>query len=388
MTDSLDTLAIHGGLEPDPLTGAMLMPVHQSTTYRQSGIGMHRGFTYSRADNPTVAALERALGALEDALPAVAYSSGMAAVTGVLTSVLSAGDHVLCGDVVYGGTVRALREVYAKFGVETTFVDLTDLDAVRAALRPTTRVVVLETPANPTLQVVDIAEVAALARQAGALSVVDNTFLTPVLQRPLDLGADLSLTSTTKFIEGHNATLGGAVLTRDPDLRERLAFFRKTAGSIQTPWEAWLTLRGLKTLPLRLRASSARALLLARFLEAHPEVSRVLYPELDSHPQREVALRQQAGGGGILAFELRGGVEAARGFVASLRLVSLAENLGAVETLITHPATMTHADVPRDQRERTGLTDGLLRLSVGLEQPEDLIADLTQALESVEASYV
>ncbi len=378
-TSHYDTRVIHGGLEPDPLTGAILTPIHQSTTFVQDAVGSDRGYTYTRAGNPTVAALERNLGAVEATLPAVAFSTGMSALTALFLAVLQQGDHVVVSDVVYGGTVRALRQVLQPFGVTASFIDTADLEAVRAAITPDTRLILIETPANPTLKLTDIRAVADIAKAASILLAVDNTFLTPVLQQPFDLGADIVAYSTTKYIEGHNATVGGALLTRDEFLRERFAFIQKAIGVPQSPFESWLTLRGIKTLPLRIERHAANALEVATWLESHPGISHVLYPGLPSFPQYELACRQQRSGGGIIAFELAGGTTAALDFVQKIKLARLAENLGAVESLVTHPASMTHADVPRDQRERTGITDGLIRLSVGLESPVDLIADLDQA---------
>lgn len=378
----LSTKAVRAGRHPDPSTGAILTPITQSTTYVQQAVGVHHGHTYSRASNPTVSALEACLGALEDAPPSVCFSSGLAAETALFLALLRAGDHVVVSDVVYGGTVRVLRELFAGLGVESTFVDAGEPANVRRALRAATRLVFLESPGNPTLKLTDIAAVAAIAREADVPLAVDNTFLTPVLQRPLDLGATISLYSTTKYIEGHNATIGGAITTRDASLLERLRFVRKSVGSIQSPFEAWLTLQGLKTLPLRIRRHSDSALQIAEWLSSHPAVTRVLYPGLRSHPQHDLATRQHAENrhSGIVSFEVRGGVESGISVMNSVKLCSLAENLGAAETLITHPASMTHADVPREQRESIGLTDGLIRLSVGLESPADIIADLEQAL--------
>lgn len=377
---SFTTRAIHAGPGPDPLTGAVLTPVHQATTYRQDGIGQDRGYTYTRCGNPTVAALEQRLGQLEGAAPAIATSTGMAATTTLFLTTLQAGDRVVLGDVVYGGTTRVLQQVLANFGVQTTVVDTSDLDAVRDALGTPARLVFVESPANPTLKLTDLAAVGELAHAAGALYVVDNTFLTPALQDCFELGADVIVYSTTKHIEGHNSTVGGALLTRDHELAERLRFVRNTTGCSQAPWEAWLTLRGLKTLPLRIRQHSAHALEIAHWLEQQPEVAQVWYPGLPSHPQFELAQRQQQTGGGLLSFELVGGTEAAHRFLRALRLVSLAENLGAVESLVTHPATMTHGTVPEEDRLAAGITDGLIRLSVGLEDPADLRADLAKAL--------
>lgn len=387
MKQSIETLAIHAGYESDPVTGAILAPIHQSTTYVQSGLGEHRGYTYSRADNPTVYALERALGGLEDALPALCFSSGMSAITTLFLAALKSGDHVVCGDAVYGGTVRLLREFLGELGVEVSFVDMADIGEIERSIKSNTKLVFIESPANPTLKLTDIEAACSIAKRAGALSVLDNTFLTAVLQRPLDLGADASLYSTTKYIEGHDATLGGAIVVRDEALRNRLHYARKATGTIQEPWEAWLTIRGLKTLPMRMREHSANAYKVARWLESQDVVKSVAHPFLDSFAQRELAGRQQLDGGGIVSFELRGGIESARCFLPALKLCSLAENLGAAETLITHPATMTHSDVPLEQREACGITDGLIRLSVGLEGANDIIADLKQALKALELTH-
>lgn len=378
----LSTKAVRAGRNPDPSTGAILTPITQSTTYVQQAVGVHHGHTYSRASNPTVSALEACLGALEEAPPSVCFSSGLAAETALFLALLRAGDHIVVSDVVYGGTVRVLRELFADLGVQSTFVDAGDPANIRRAIRATTRLIFLESPGNPTLRLTDIAAVAAIAREADIPLAVDNTFLTPVLQRPLDLGATISLYSTTKYIEGHNATIGGAITTRDASLLERLRFVRKSIGSMQSPFEAWLTLQGLKTLPLRIRRHSDSALEIAEWLASHPAVTRVLYPGLRSHPQHDLAQRQHAENrhSGIVSFEVRGGVESGIAVMNSVKLCSLAENLGAAETLITHPASMTHSDVPREQRESIGLTDGLIRLSVGLESPADIIADLAQAL--------
>jgi cystathionine beta-lyase/cystathionine gamma-synthase len=375
------TRLIHGGAGPDPSTGAILTPIHQVTTYVQEAVGVHKGFTYTRSGNPTVRALEDVLGAAESTTErAVAFSTGMAATTALFLSELAAGDHVVCGAVVYGGTVRLLRQLLQKFDVRATFVDATDPKNVETAIEPRTKIVFVETPANPTLVLTDIAAVAKIARGSARL-VVDNTFLTPALQRPLELGADAVLYSTTKFLEGHNTTVGGAILSNDAGLLERLRFVQNAVGFAQSPFEAWLTVRGLKTLPLRMKRHSDNALHVAEHLERHPRVRAVHYPGLASFPQAELARRQQEAGGGVLSFEVEGGVEAGIAVLNAVKLCALAENLGAVETLITHPASMTHADVPRDDRLRGGISDGLIRLSVGLEDPEDIIADLDRALE-------
>jgi cystathionine beta-lyase/cystathionine gamma-synthase len=380
MLDAFETLALHAGTAPDPTTGAILTPIYQSTTYVQEAVGVHKGYTYSRSGNPTVTALERRLAALEGAEHATCYGTGLAATTTLALALLQAGDRAVLSDVVYGGTVRLFQQVLARFGVLAEFVDASDLRLLEAALRRPARLVFLETPANPTLKLVDIQEASRLAHAAGALVTVDNTLLTPALQRPLDLGADVVLHSTTKFIEGHNATVGGALITRSNEIGERLAFLRNAIGAIQSPFPAWLTLQGVKTLPLRMERHSTNALHVAHFLLGHPRVTRVRYPGLDSFPQRELARRQQKSGGALLAFEVKGGAEAGVRVLNSVRLCALAENLGAAETLITHPATMTHAAVPAEQRLATGITDGLIRLSVGLENPEDIVNDLRRAL--------
>lgn len=383
------TLSIHAGQSPDPTHGSLTTPIVQSTTYAQDQVGVTRaGHAYSRVSNPTVDALETALGALETALPAVAFSTGLSATASLLVSLVKSGDEVIVSDVVYGGTTRLLQQILAPLGVVTRAVDTSDLATLRAALSPRTRVVFIESPANPTLKITDIAAASSLAHEFGAVVVVDNTFLTAVLQRPLDLGADVSLYSTTKFIEGHGSTVGGAVVSRDKALLDRLRFVRKSLGTIQSPFEAWLTLRGLKTLSLRLRAHSQGALTIARFLDAHPAVERVYYPGLSTHPQHGLASQQHRPRhssvplhGGILAFEVRGGLKPALELARSVRLITLAENCGSVETLLTHSASMTHADVPADERRAAGIADGLVRLSVGLEDPLDIIADLDRALD-------
>lgn len=390
---SAATLALHAGNDPDPVTGAIVQPIVQSTSFAQRGVGDSPEFAYSRVSNPTVSALERALGALEDAPQAVAFSSGLSATTSLFLALLKSGDEVLISDVVYGGTTRLLQKILAPLGVSARWIDTSDSAVVSRAITERTRLVFVETPANPTLKLTDIAAVARVTRAAGVTLVVDNTFLTAVLQRPLDLGADISLYSTTKFIEGHNATVGGAIVSRDAAVLDRLRFIRKSLGTIQSPFEAWLTLRGIKTLPLRLREQSKNAGTIARYLEAHPQIERVHYPGLASFPQADLSARQHvfAGSGkqahgAIVAFEVKGGLDGAKRLLAGVRLITVAENCGAVESLLTHSATMTHADVPRDQREAAGIVDGLVRLSVGLEDPIDLINDLDRALESASPS--
>ncbi|HEU4713211.1 MAG TPA: PLP-dependent aspartate aminotransferase family protein [Pyrinomonadaceae bacterium] len=378
---SFDTLALHAGAVADPTTGALLTPIYQTTTYRQEAVGKDKGFTYSRSANPTVAALERRLASLEGADYCTCYATGLAATTVLCLALLQADDHVVVSQAVYGGTVRLFNQVLARYGVSAEFVDTADCNALRTALaaKPA-RFVFIETPANPTLQLTDIQQTARIAHESGALLVVDNTLLTPALQKPFELQADVVLHSTTKFIEGHNATVGGALITHDAELHERFSFTRNAIGAIQSPFPAWLTLQGVKTVGLRMAQHSENALRVARFLETHPQVTRLLYPGLESFPQLELARKQQTSGGALIAFEIDGGVDAGIRLMNSVKLCALAENLGSAETLITHPASMTHADVPPAQRQAAGITDGLVRLSVGLEDPVDIIRDLSQAL--------
>lgn len=379
--EGFDTLALHAGTVADPTTGALLTPIYQTTTYRKEAVGKDKGFTYSRSANPTVSALERRLAALEGADHCTCYATGLAATTALCIALLRAGDHVVASQAVYGGTVRLFKQVLEPFGVTAEFVDTADEEVLRKAVNAKpTRLVFIETPANPTLKLTDIDVAAKIAHDAGALLVVDNTLLTPALQRPFELHADVVLHSTTKFIEGHNATVGGALITRDSALHERFAFTRNAIGAIQSPFPAWLTLQGVKTVGLRMAQHSANALQIARFLEKHPRVTKILYPGLESFPQFELARKQQASGGALIAFEVEGGVEAGIRLMNNVQLCALAENLGSAETLITHPASMTHADVPAAQRQAAGITDGLVRLSVGLEDPLDVIRDLSRAL--------
>ena len=381
METAFDTLALHAGAVADPTTGALLTPIYQTTTYRQEAVGKDKGFTYSRSANPTVSALERRLAALEGAEYCTCYASGLAATTVLCLALLRAGDHVVVSQAVYGGTVRLFNQVLASFGITAEFVDTSDEAALREAVnaRPA-RFVFIETPANPTLKLTDIELAALVAHDANALLVVDNTLLTPALQKPLELHADAVLHSTTKFIEGHNATVGGALITSDAELHERFSFTRNAIGAIQSPFPAWLTLQGVKTVGLRMAQHSENALRVARFLETHPQVTRLFYPGLESFSQFELARKQQSSGGALIAFEIDGGVEAGIRLMNGVKLCALAENLGSAETLITHPASMTHADVPPAQRQAAGITDGLVRLSVGLEDPADIIRDLSQGL--------
>ncbi len=379
------TNQVHAGVTPDPTTGAILTPIHQSTTFVQESVDeyMAKGYSYSRAGNPTVRALEEKLTVLEGGHDTTAYASGMAASVAVFLGLLKTGDHIVIGDVVYGGTYRFADRFLRRFGVDVSFVDATDLAAVEAAVTPHTRLVFTETPANPTLKVTDLAGVSAICRDRSLLHVSDNTFLTPYYQRPFELGANIVIHSTTKFLDGHNATLGGAVVVDSDELQEKIAFARISAGLVMSPMVAWLTLQGSKTLSERMDRQSANADQIAHWLQGHTKVDYVTYPGLASHPAHDLSLKQASGFGAMVCFEVHGGVEAAKRLMDSIQLWSLAENLGSVESLITHPVTMTHAAVPRDQRIAGGITDGLVRLSVGLEDVEDLIAALEAALSNV-----
>jgi cystathionine gamma-lyase len=376
------TKQIHAGVTPDPTTGAILTPIHQVTTFVQESVDdyMARGFSYSRAGNPTVRAFEEKLTALEGGYDTTAYASGMAATVAIFLGLLQAGDHIILADVVYGGTYRFADQFLTKFGVEITFVDAADIGAVTNAIQKNTKLILTETPANPTLKVTDLAAVSAICKENNLLHVTDNTFLTPYYQRPFELGADVIIHSTTKFLDGHNATLGGAVVVNGPELHEKIAFARLSAGLVMSPMVAWLTLQGIKTLSERMDAQSANALAIAEFLSEHDSVDYVLYPGLPAHPQHQVSATQASGFGALVCFEVKGGAEAGKKLMDNVELWSLAENLGSVESLITHPVTMTHAAVPRNERIATGITDGLVRLSVGLEDAEDLIAALDDAL--------
>jgi cystathionine beta-lyase/cystathionine gamma-synthase len=379
------TKQIHAGVEPDPVTGSILTPIYQSTTFVQDSVDEYlaKGFSYSRSGNPTVTALEKKLAILENGAACTCYGTGMAAIQAVIQATLSAGDHAIVSDVAYGGTYRLCTAVYRRYGVEFSFVNTADPAAVRAAVKSNTKLILTETPANPTLKLTDIRAISAIAREHGIPHAVDNTFLTPYYQRPLDLGADISIHSTTKYFDGHNATVGGAVIAGDEALDKKIRFVQNAGGIIMSPWVAWLTLQGSKTLSIRIDRQSANAQSVAEFLEGHPKVAQVAYPGLESFPQHALAKSQASGFGAMLWFEVEGGVRAGKKLMDSVKLCTLAENLGSVETLITHPVTMTHADVDAAERKRVGITDGLVRLSVGLEDVEDLIADLGAALAQV-----
>jgi cystathionine beta-lyase/cystathionine gamma-synthase len=374
------TKAIHVGQEADSATGATIVPIYQTSTYTQSKVGQHKGFDYSRTVNPTRLALERQLASLEGARYGSAFASGMAATSAVI-NLLSAGDHVVVGDDLYGGTYRLFERIFVRYGLKFTYVDMRDLDAVAAAVTPNTKLFWVETPSNPLLNIVDIAAIASL-RRAGQAIVVDNTFATPYFQLPLALGAQIVVHSTTKYIGGHSDVVGGIAITDDPDLYEQIKFAQNATGGVPGPHDAWLTMRGAKTLALRMREHAHNAGLIAEFLESRDDVSRVYYPGLASHPQHALAQRQMTGFGGMLSFVLEGPVERTLDFASRLTYFSLAESLGGVESLICHPARMTHGSIPKDVRERRGITDALLRLSVGIEDAHDLIGDLRRTLDA------
>ena len=372
------TRALHVGQGPDPATGAVVQPIHLATTYRQDEVGVHRGFEYSRSDNPTRQALEECLASLEGARHCLTFASGLAATMTVML-LLDQGDHVVVNDDVYGGTARLFNRVLSRYGMDFTAADLRDPEAVHEAMTDRTRLVWLESPTNPLLRLIDIGAVAEIARERAAITVVDNTFATPVLQNPLQLGADIVLHSSTKYLGGHSDVVGGAVMLDDDSLAERLRFHQNAVGAVPSPFDCWLLLRGVKTLQLRVERQSASALAVAHHLRAHPGVTAVHYPGLDSHPQHALGRRQMRAFGGMVGFEVDGEARALR-VLARLRLFILAESLGAVESLAEHPGRMTHASIPAQTRAQVGLGDGLIRLSVGVEDVADLLADLDQAL--------
>ncbi len=380
--DRFATRAIHAGQGADPATGATVVPVYQTVTYTQEGLGRHRGYEYSRTDNPTRHALEEALASLEGGRHGLAYASGMAAIAGTM-QLLRAGDHVVVADDLYGGAYRLFTRVLPDWGARFSFVDATRPEEVAKALEPDTRMVWIETPTNPMLRLVDVAACAEIARGHGALLVVDNTFATPFLQNPLALGAHLSVHSTTKYIGGHSDVLGGAVVVDDDALAEKLRFTRNATGGIPGPWDAWLTLRGLKTLALRMRQHQENAARVAAFLRERPQVSAVHYPGLSDHPGHALAARQMRGFGGMLSLDLVAGEAGARVLCEATRLFSLGESLGGVESLVGYPWTMSHAAFPPEEKRRKGITEGTVRLSVGIEDAEDLCADLAQALDRI-----
>jgi cystathionine gamma-lyase len=382
MSQHFDTLSIHAGQPNDPTTGAVTFPVYQTATYGQAEPGVTQGFCYSRTENPTRRALEQCLASLEEAQYGFAYASGLAAVNACM-ALLKSGAHVVSAKDLYGGSYRIFTKVFQKFGVEFTFVDPSSIEEITQALRPNTAMVWLETPSNPLIRITDIAAVVEAVKGRGIKVVVDNTFATPYLQKPLLLGADIVLHSTTKYLNGHGDVIGGALCTNDASLAQEFHFLQNTLGGIPGPQDCYLVLRGIKTLSLRMDKHCANAKAVAAFLQSHPKVSRVHYPGLSSHPHHAIAQRQMKDFGGMVSFELKASVEEAKKCASSVRVITLAESLGSVKSLLCHPPTMTHASVEPEVRRKVGIPDGLIRLSVGVEDVSDLIADLKQALEKV-----
>lgn len=382
MRHRLDTLVVHAGVEPEPISGAVMTPIFQTSTYAQAEPGVHKGYEYSRTDNPTRTALQACLAALEGTRHALVFASGMAAIDAVLNT-LPAGSHIVASDDLYGGTRRLFTRLAVHRGLEFSFVPMQDLDAVKAAILPSTRLVWIETPTNPLLKLVDIEAVVQIARSHNLKTAVDNTFMSPVFQNPAALGADIVMHSMTKYLNGHSDVVMGALMLNDDDLYAQLKFIQNSIGAVPGPFDCWLTLRGIKTLALRMERHAANAMSLATWLSSHPKVERVIYPGLPSHPQHELAKKQMAGFGGMITFFVRGGEPEARKVLSTVRLFTLAESLGGVESLIEHPAIMTHASVPPEVRNELGLTDNLIRISAGIESVDDLIEDLDRALAAV-----
>ena len=382
MRHRLDTLVVHAGVEPEPISGAVMTPIFQTSTYAQAEPGVHKGYEYSRTDNPTRTALQACLVALEGTRHALVFASGMAAIDAVLNT-LPAGSHIVASDDLYGGTRRLFTRLAVHRGLEFSFVPMQDLDAVKAAILPSTRLVWIETPTNPLLKLVDIEAVVQIARSHNLKTAVDNTFMSPVFQNPAALGADIVMHSMTKYLNGHSDVVMGALMLNDDDLYAQLKFIQNSIGAVPGPFDCWLTLRGIKTLALRMERHAANAMRLATWLSSHPKVERVIYPGLPSHPQHELAKKQMTGFGGMITFFVRGGEPEARKVLSTVRLFTLAESLGGVESLIEHPAIMTHASVPPEVRNELGLTDNLIRISAGIESVDDLIEGLDRALAAV-----
>ncbi len=376
------TKAVRAGIIPDPTTGSIVPPIYQTATFTLEEIGKDKGFDYTRSSNPTRAVLEANLAALDGGEYGVSFASGMSAVDAVLR-LCSAGDHIVCSDDVYGGVSRLFNQILSRYNLSFTYVDSTNPENVAQAIRPNTRLIWVETPTNPLLKVTDLEAVAAIAKAHNILLGVDSTFATPYLLRPLDWGVDIVLHSATKYLSGHNQIIGGIVITNDQPIYEQLKFMQRSVGAVSSPFDCWLTLLGVKTLPLRMERHSENGMKVAQFLENHPQVAKVIYPGLPSHPQHAIAKRQMRAFSGMISFELKGGIQAGIALMNNVKLCSLAESLGAVESMITHPASMTHAAVPQEDRLARGLSDGLVRLSVGIEDVADIIADLTHALEKV-----
>jgi cystathionine beta-lyase/cystathionine gamma-synthase len=372
------TKCIHAGQEPDPATGAIITPIYQTSTYVQEGLGKHKGFEYGRTQNPTRMALEANIAAIESGLAGFAFASGMAAIDALLTR-LEAGDHLVVSDNTYGGTFRLFERVRRKFGLVFTYVDTSRLETIEPAITPKTKYLFLETPTNPMLRITDLAAASEIAHRHNVRVIVDNTFASPYIQRPLELGCDIVMHSTTKFLNGHSDSVGGIVVVKHEDDAEWMKFVQNAAGAILGPMDSWLVLRGTKTLPIRIERTNENAMAIAQYLAGHKKVRSVIYPGLPDHPHHELAKKQMKGFGGLITFDV-GSLDAARSILPKFKLMSLAESLGGVETLISHPASMTHASVPEDRRAALGLTDGMIRISVGIEDVEDLKEDLEQAL--------
>ena len=377
-----DTKAVHAGITPDPATGSIVPPIYQTATYILEEVGKDKGFDYTRSSNPTRATLENSLAALEGGKYGISFSSGMASVDAIL-KLLSSGDHVVSSNDVYGGVFRLFNEVLSRYGLSFTFVNTSEPSAVEEAIRPNTKLIWLETPTNPLLQITDIDLISKIAKAHDILLGVDSTFATPYLLRPLEWEVDIVMHSTTKYLSGHNQIIGGILITNSEELNGKLKFLQKTIGAVSSPFDCWLNLLGLKTLSLRMARHSSNGMEVAQFLVDHPKVERVIYPGLQSHPQHEIAKRQMKAFSGMISFDLKGGFDAGKTLMNSVQLCALAESLGAVESMITHPASMTHADVPEDIRVARGLTNGLVRISVGIEDVRDIMADLEQALDKV-----
>ena len=375
-----DTTIVHAGISPDPTTGSIIPPIYETATYVLDEVGRDKGFDYTRSSNPTRQVLEDNLAAIEGGAHGISFASGMSAVDTCLKT-LNTGDHVVCTDDVYGGVTRLFNQVLSRHGIGVTYVDSSHPETVRQAVRPETKMLWIETPTNPLLKVTDLAAMSDIAKEHDLVFAVDSTFATPVFLRPLDFGADIVMHSTTKYLSGHNQIIGGIIITNREDIRDQLKFLQKSVGAVSSPFDCWLTLLGVKTLHLRMERHAANAQRVAEFLEAHPKIARVIYPGLASHAQHEIAKAQMMGFSGMISFELTGGIPAGKTMMNSVELCGLAESLGAVETMITHPATMTHVDVPVEERHARGLSDGLVRLSVGIEDADDIIADLEQALD-------
>ncbi|MBT3591096.1 MAG: PLP-dependent transferase [Candidatus Marinimicrobia bacterium] len=375
-----DTLIVRGKIQPDPTTGAIIPPIYQTATYALEEVGKDKGFDYTRSANPTRQTMEEYLAIIEGGKYGVAFSSGMAAVDSCL-KLLKAGDHIICSDDVYGGVSRHFNQILNNYNLEFTYVDSQIVSNIEAAIQPNTKMIWIETPTNPLLKITDLETVGRIAKSHNILFGVDSTFATPVFLRPLNFGADLVMHSTTKYLSGHNQLIGGAVITDREDLFESLKFIQKTVGAVPGPFDCWLTLLGLKTLDLRMNKHNENGMEIATYLESHPKVKHVIYPGLESHPMHQIAKEQMSGYSGMISFELKGGLESGKALMNNVDLCLLAESLGAVESMITHPATMTHVDVPKDQRLARGFSDGLVRLSVGIENVIDIISDLEQALE-------